>query len=127
MKAFGCGVGLSGNHFFDQEAFVCRANAALTSGGRFGLARLIVDDGWRIARAAERYEVAWPAAKRWAERYRRHGLAGMSDRSWRPYRGLARTPQPLVRTIVRVVEAAAGAGPDRRAVGSVGLERARRP
>jgi hypothetical protein len=33
------------------------ANAALTSRARLRLARLIVDQGWPIARAAERYDV----------------------------------------------------------------------
>jgi len=66
------------------------------------LARLIVDDGWPVARAAERYDVSWPTAKRWADRYAEHGPAGMADRSSRPHRSPARTPQPLVRKIVHL-------------------------
>jgi transposase InsO family protein len=64
------------------------------------LARLIVDDGWPVARAAERFDVAWPTAKRWADRYRELGEAGMADRSSRPNRRPRKTPQPLVRKIV---------------------------
>lgn len=78
------------------------ANAALTPRARLRLARLIVDDGWPVARAAERYDVSWPTAKRWADRYAEHGPAGMADRSSRPHRSPARTPQPLVRKIVHL-------------------------
>ena len=78
------------------------ANAALTPRARLRLARLIVEQGWPIARAAERYDVAWPTAKRWAERYRQLGAAGMQDRSSRPARQPRRTPQPMVRKIVHL-------------------------
>jgi transposase InsO family protein len=81
---------------------VSHANAALTPRGRLRLARLIVDEGWPIVRAAERYEVSWPTAKRWAERYRTYGAAGMVDRSCRPRRSPSKTPQPMVRKIVHV-------------------------
>jgi transposase InsO family protein len=64
------------------------------------LARLVVDAGWPVARAAERYDVSWPTAKRWADRYRQMGEAGMSDRSSRPHHQPNRTPQPIVRKIV---------------------------
>src|SRR4029078_5899014 len=90
------------------------ANAALTPRARLRLARLIVDQGWPIARAAERYDVAWPIAKRWAGRYLQVRaelgpeagaaavLAGMGDRSSRPHRSPNRTPAPVVRTIVHL-------------------------
>jgi transposase InsO family protein len=81
---------------------VSHANAALTPRARLRLARLIVDDGWPVARAAERYDVSWPTAKRWADRYRQQGLAGMVDRSSRPHRSPCRTAQPLVRKIVHL-------------------------
>jgi transposase InsO family protein len=79
---------------------VSHANAALTPRARLKLARLIVDDGWPVARAAERFDVAWPTAKRWADRYRQLGEAGMSDRSSRPHRQPRKTPAPVVRKIV---------------------------
>ena len=78
------------------------ANAALTPKARLKIAQLIVDHGWPVARAAERFQVAWPTAKRWADRYRLLGAAGMQDRSSRPLRQPSRTPQPLVRKIVHV-------------------------
>jgi len=81
---------------------VSHANAALTPRARLRLARLVVDDGWPIARAAERYDVSWPTAKRWADRYRSVGPSGMGDRSCRPHRVVNRTPAPVVRKIVHL-------------------------
>ena len=78
------------------------ANAALTPKARLKIGQLIVDHGWPVARAAERFQVSWPTAKRWADRYRRLGPAGMQDRSSRPHHQPTRTPQPLVRKIVHI-------------------------
>ncbi len=78
------------------------ANAALTPKARLKLARLVVDDGWPVARAAERFQVSWPTARRWADRYRQAGPEGMHDRSSRPHRSPTKTPQPLVRRIVHL-------------------------
>jgi len=78
------------------------ANAALTPRARLRLARLVVDQGWPIARAAERYDVSWPTAKRWADRYQVMGAGGMDDRSSRPHRQPGRTPAPVVRKIVHL-------------------------
>jgi transposase InsO family protein len=84
------------------EVFVSHANAALTPRARLKLARLVVDQGWPIARAAERYDVSWPTAKRWADRYRQLGPAGMNDASSRPHHSPNRVPQPVVRKIVHL-------------------------
>jgi transposase InsO family protein len=66
------------------------------------MARLIVEQGWPVARAAERFMVSYPTAKRWAQRYRELGAAGMTDRSSRPHRSPNRTPQPIVRKVVHL-------------------------
>jgi hypothetical protein len=79
---------------------VPHANAPLSELGRLRLARCIVDDGWPIARAAERFQVSRTTAKRWAERYRQEGADGMRDRSSRPHHSPRRTPAPVVRKIV---------------------------
>ena len=76
------------------------ANAALTPRARLRLARLIVDDGWPPGRAAERYDVAYRTAVKWAHRYEAQGPAGMVDRSSRPHRQPTRTPSSVVRRIV---------------------------
>jgi transposase InsO family protein len=81
---------------------VAHANAALTPRHRLKLARAVVEDGWTIGYAAAVFNVSWPTAKRWAERYRTAGEAGMDDRSSRPHRCPRRTPAPLVRKIVHL-------------------------
>ena len=78
------------------------ANAALTPRARLRLARLIVDGGWSPARAAERYDVSWRTANKWANRYRSEGEAGMHDRSSRPHRQPNRTPAPVTRKILHL-------------------------
>jgi transposase InsO family protein len=78
------------------------ANAALTPRARLKMARLIVEEGWEIARAAERYDVSWKTAKKWAERYEAEGPAGMFDRSSAPHHQPNRTPVRAVRKIVHL-------------------------
>jgi transposase InsO family protein len=78
------------------------SNAALTPRARLRLARLIVDGEFTPARAAERYDVSWKTAKKWADRYRTEGSAGMNDRSSRPHHQPNRTPAPVVRKIVHL-------------------------
>jgi transposase InsO family protein len=88
-----------------KEALVSHAthaNAALTPRARLRLARLIVDQGWPPARAAERYDVSWRTAKKWADRYRDEGPGGMLDRSSAPHRQPNRTQAPVVRKIVHL-------------------------
>jgi transposase InsO family protein len=62
----------------------------------------VVDDGWPLRRAAERFQVSPTTAKRWADRYRTDGPAGMSDRSSRPHHNPGRTPQRTERRIIKV-------------------------
>src|SRR6185437_3752550 len=57
----------------------------LTETGRLRLARCVVEDGWPLRRAAERFQVSHVTAARWAGRYRELGAAGMADRSSRPH------------------------------------------
>ena len=64
---------------------MCHRNAPLTETGRLRLARCVVEDGWVLRRAAERFQVSVTCAKRWADRYRVDGEAGMVDRSSRPW------------------------------------------
>ena len=78
------------------------ANAALTPRARLRLARLIIDHGWTPARAAERYNVSWKTARKWADRYQTEGPDGMVDRSSAPHRQSNRTPPPVVRKIVHL-------------------------
>ena len=76
------------------------ANAALTPRARLRLACLVVEDGWTYTAASKMFMVAPRTAKKWAERYRAEGPAGMTDRSSRPRRSPSKTPVPVVRRIV---------------------------
>jgi transposase InsO family protein len=55
-----------------------------------------------LRRAAERFQVAPNTAKRWADRYRQLGEAGMLDRSSRPRHSPGRTPTRTERRIIKV-------------------------
>jgi len=79
---------------------VTHANAPLAPEGRLRLARLIVDENWKIRRAAERAQVSPATAAKWAARYRA-GLP-MTDASSRPHRSPRRTPTRLERRIIKL-------------------------
>jgi transposase InsO family protein len=81
---------------------VSHANAALTPRHRLGIARLIVDEDWPVVLAARQFNVPWPTAKRWADRYAAMGAPGMTDRSSRPHHSPTKTPQDLVRKVVHL-------------------------
>lgn len=93
---------LSRNHIHPPEAFVSHPNATLTPRTRLRLARLIVEEGWTCTAAAKMFMVAAKTAAKWARRYRLEGVAGMADRSSRPHHSPTRTPEHLVRAIVRL-------------------------
>ena len=78
------------------------ANAPLSPAGRLRLARCVVVDEWTPARAAERFQVSPTTARRWAQRYRELGAAGMVDRSSRPHTSPRRTPTRIERRIIKV-------------------------
>jgi transposase InsO family protein len=79
---------------------VSHANACLTPAGRLRLAQLVVDKGWSLRRAAERWNCSVTTAKRWADRYRAHGRDGLVDRSSRPKTSPRRTPTRRERRVV---------------------------
>ncbi len=84
-----------------------QANALLTPRGRLELARCVVDDGWALRRAAERFQVSVPTAQRWAKRYRERDLSrpaieAMQDRSSRSQRSPRQTRRPMVREILHL-------------------------
>jgi len=81
---------------------VSHANAKLAPRGRLDLARCVVDDGWPLRRAGERFQVSATTAGRWAERYRQLGEAGMQDRPSRPRRSPRKTPTRTERRIIKV-------------------------
>ena len=89
-------------------------NAPLTPTGRLRLARCVVENGWPLRRAAERFGVSHTTAARWAARYRQLGATGMHDRSSRPHHSPNRTP-PRVEAQVLALRRAHRIGPLRLA------------
>jgi transposase InsO family protein len=81
---------------------VVHRNASLSETGRLRLARCVVEDGWPLRRAAERFQVSVSTVARWVGRYRELGVAGMTDRSSRPRHSPMRTPTRTERRIVKV-------------------------
>jgi transposase InsO family protein len=79
---------------------VLHANAALTPRQRLRLARLVVEEKWPAARAAERFGVSATTARRWSARYRAEGKAGMVDRSSRPHSSPGKTGPATTKRIV---------------------------
>jgi transposase InsO family protein len=79
---------------------VSHRNAPLTETGRLRLARVIVEDGWPVRRAAERFQVSHTTAARWAARYRQSGPAGMCDRPCRPHRSPGQLSRRTERRII---------------------------
>ena len=75
-------------------------NSPLSPTGRLRLARCVVHQELPLTRAAERFSVSVNTARRWAERYREHGAAGMVDRSSRPKSSPGRTPTHVERRVV---------------------------
>lgn len=75
-------------------------NAPLSPTGRLRLARCVVDAEWPLRRAADRFGVSVTTAKRWADRYRQVGAAGMGDRSSRPTHCPWRLPARTERRIL---------------------------
>ena len=76
------------------------ANAMLTPRTRLRLARLIVEQGWTCSSASKMFMVSPRTARKWADRFRAQGSAGMVDRSSRPHHSPARTPERVKRQIV---------------------------
>jgi transposase InsO family protein len=95
-------VWITTSHAERREALVTHANAPLTPAGRSRLARCVVVDKWSPGRAAERFQVSVTTARRWADRYRAQGVAGMVDRSSRPHTSPRRTPTRVERRIIKV-------------------------
>jgi transposase len=85
-----------------QEVLVVHPNAPLSPEGRWRLVRLIVEDGWSVARAAERLQVSRTTAYRWLGRYQQLGRAGLVDRPSRPHRMPRLTPASVVRKIAHL-------------------------
>jgi len=57
-----------------------------------GAVSVILEEGWPVAAAAERFQVSAKTARKWRDRYLDEGADGLADRSSRPRRSPTRTP-----------------------------------
>jgi transposase len=52
----------------------------------------VIDDGWSVEQAAERFQVDAKTVRKWRDRFIAEGKSGLFDRSSRPHRSPNRTP-----------------------------------
>jgi transposase InsO family protein/transposase len=74
-------------------------NAALSLNQRRRLVRRVLEEGWSLTSAAAAAEVSERTARKWVERYRAEGEAGLLDRSSAPHCIHNATPEERVQVI----------------------------
>ena len=77
-------------------------NAPLTVEGRCRMVRCVLDRGWTVEAAAERFQVDAKTVRKWRDRYLAEGEAGLEDRSSRPHRSPNRTPRSIRRRVIHL-------------------------
>ena len=77
-------------------------NAVLTPIGRARMVACVIQRGWTIEQTAERFQVDAKTVRKWRDRYRTEGAAGLRDRSCRPQRSPNRTPAEVRARIVEL-------------------------
>ena len=77
-------------------------NAVLTPEGRRRMVACVIDRGWTIEQTAERFQVDAKTVRKWRDRYRAEGEAGLFDRSSRPHHSPNSTPASCRRRIVEL-------------------------
>ena len=85
-----------------SKATAQHPNASLTPRGRAAMVKLVTDQGWPVAAAAERYQVDPKTVRKWRDRYLAEGPDGLLDRSSRPRRSPARTPEQTAAEVRRL-------------------------
>src|SRR3954470_22885923 len=75
-------------------------NAALSWSGRRLLARRVLEEGWTVTAAALAGGVSVRCARKWVDRFKAAGEAGLLDRSSAPHRVANRTPAERVAVIM---------------------------
>jgi transposase InsO family protein len=75
-------------------------NAALTPRHRLRMVRAVLDDGWSVEAAAERFQVDAKTVRKWRDRYLAEGAEGLQDRSSRPRTCPWSTPPATVERVL---------------------------
>lgn len=68
-------------------------NAPLTSEGRRRMVACVLDQGWTVVAAADRFQIDSKTVRKWRDRFLAEGDAGLKDRSSRPHFSPNRTPR----------------------------------
>ena len=77
-------------------------NAPLTPAGRRRMVACVLERGWTIEATAERFQVDAKTVRKWRDRFRTEGEAGLWDRSSRPRRSPNRTSRRLRRRVLHL-------------------------
>ena len=77
-------------------------NAVLTPTGRARMVACVLEAGWTIEATAERFQVDAKTVRKWRDRYRNEGPAGLLDRSSRPHRSPNRTRSGLRKRVLHL-------------------------
>jgi len=77
-------------------------NAALTPRGRRKMVHLVLDHGWTIEAAADKFQVDAKTVTKWRDRFIDEGEAGLFDRSSRPKTSPNATPLECRRRIIEL-------------------------
>lgn len=77
-------------------------NAPLTPAGRRRMVACVLERGWTIEATAERFQVDAKTVRKWRDRFRTEGPAGLADRSSRPHRSPNRTARRLRRRVLHL-------------------------
>ena len=77
-------------------------NAPLTPEGRRRMVECVLVKKWTIEATAERFQVDAKTVRKWRDRFRAEGEAGLQDRSSRPHSSPNRTPRSIRRQVVRL-------------------------
>lgn len=75
------------------------ANAPFGPKGRATMVKRVVEEDWSLTEAAEAAGVSERTCRKWVDRYRSEGEAGLLDRSSAPHSVPGRTPEDRVEAI----------------------------
>jgi len=75
-------------------------NAVLTPAGRRRMVNCVIVGGWTVEATAERFQLDAKTVRKWRDRFLAEGTAGLQDRSSRPHRSPARTPEPVRQQVI---------------------------
>ena len=77
-------------------------NAVLTPNGRRRMVACVIENGWTIEAAAERFQVDAKTVRKWRDRFVAEGEAGLRDRSSRPRYSPNKTSPRRRRQVIRL-------------------------